>query len=78
MRVSTAVRVASIIVVVKAVLIGVVCWRRAEMLYHPLHFGAASIVGFITVVAVAGRYDSGDVSLRANMRETGKLHRKPA
>ena len=53
MRVSTAVRVASIIVVVKAVLIGVVCWRRAEMLYHPLHFGAASVVGFITVVAVA-------------------------
>ena len=53
MRVSTALRVASIIVLVKAVLIGVIYWRRAEMLGRPLHFGAASLVGFVTVVAVA-------------------------
>jgi integrase len=38
--VSTALRIASIMIVAKAVLIGVVYWRRAEILGRPLHIGA--------------------------------------
>jgi hypothetical protein len=52
MRASTALRVASVIVAAKAVLIGVIYWRRAEILGHPLHIGAASWMGFATIVAV--------------------------
>jgi hypothetical protein len=52
MRVSSALRIASIIIVAKAVLIGVVYWRRAEILGHPLHVGAYSWIGLITILAV--------------------------
>ena len=40
MRLSVALRIACIIIVAKAVLIGVVYWRRAEILGRPLHIGA--------------------------------------
>jgi hypothetical protein len=53
MRLSTALRIVSITVIVTTILIGVVYWRRAEILGHPLHFGAGSLVGFIAVVAIA-------------------------
>jgi hypothetical protein len=53
MQVSTALRIVAIIVIVKTVLIGMIYWRRAEILGHPLHFGAGSLVGFIAVVAIA-------------------------
>jgi hypothetical protein len=39
MLVSTALRIASVIIVAKATLIGVVYWRRAEILGRPLHIG---------------------------------------
>jgi hypothetical protein len=52
MRVSTALRIASIIIVAKAVLIGVVWWRRAEILTHPLHIGMYSWIGLITSLAI--------------------------
>jgi hypothetical protein len=52
MRVSTALRIASIIIVAKVVLIGVVYWRRAEFLGCPLHVGAHSWIGLITIFAV--------------------------
>ena len=52
MRLSTALRIASIIIVAKAVLIGVVYWRRAEILGRPLHIGAASWIGLITIIAI--------------------------
>ena len=42
MRLSVALRIACIIIVAKAVLIGVVYWRRAEILGRPLQFGADS------------------------------------
>jgi hypothetical protein len=48
MPLSTALRIAGIIIVVKAVLIGVVYWRRAEILGRPLHIGAYSWIGLIT------------------------------
>ena len=52
MRLSTALRIVSIIFVAKAVLIGVVCWRRAEILGRPLHIGADGWIGLITILAV--------------------------
>ena len=52
MRLSTALHVASIIIAAKAILIGLVYWRRAEMLGHPLHIGSVHWVGFITIVAI--------------------------
>jgi hypothetical protein len=52
MRLSTALRIASIIIVAKAVLIGVVYWRRAEILGRPLHVGAESWIGLVTVIAI--------------------------
>ena len=52
MRLSTALRLASIIIIAKAILIGVVSWRRAEILGRPLHIGADSWIGLITIVAV--------------------------
>jgi hypothetical protein len=51
MRLSTALRIASIIVA-KAVLIGVVYWRRAEILGRPLHIGAGSWAALIAVVTI--------------------------
>ncbi|MCW2649913.1 MAG: hypothetical protein JWR32_889 [Mycobacterium sp.] len=52
MRVATALRIVSVVVVAKAVLIGVVYWRRAEILGRPVHIGAHSWACFIAVVAV--------------------------
>ena len=52
MRLSTALRIASIIIVAKAVLIGVVYWRRAEILGRPLHIGAGSWAALIAVVTI--------------------------
>jgi hypothetical protein len=52
MRLSTALRIASIIIVAKAILIGVVYWRRAETLGHPLRIGADSWIGLITIIAI--------------------------
>ena len=49
MRLSTALRIASIIIVAKAVLIGVVYWRRAEILGRPPHIGVCSWIGLITI-----------------------------
>ncbi len=52
MRLSTALRIASIIIVAKAVLIGVVYWRRAEILGRPLPIEADSWIGLITIIAI--------------------------
>jgi hypothetical protein len=52
MRVATALRIVSVVVVAKALLIGVVYWRRAEMLGRPLHIGACSWAAFIAVVTI--------------------------
>lgn len=52
MRLSTALRIASIIIVAKAVLIGVGYWRRAEVLGLPLHIGTDSWIGLITMIAI--------------------------
>jgi hypothetical protein len=49
MLASTALRIVSIIIVAKAVLMGVVYWRRAEILGRPLHIGADSWIGLITI-----------------------------
>ena len=42
MRVATALRIVSVVVAAKALLIGVVYWRRAEILGRPVHIGAGS------------------------------------
>ena len=52
MRVATALRIVSVVVVAKALLIGVVYWRRAEMLGRPLHIGTGSWAAFIAVVTL--------------------------
>ncbi|MCW2689876.1 MAG: hypothetical protein JWR37_4766 [Mycobacterium sp.] len=52
MRVATALRIVSVVVVAKAVLIGMVYWQRAEILGHPVHIGADSWACLIAVVAV--------------------------
>jgi hypothetical protein len=52
MRLSTALRVASIIIAAKTVLIALVYWRRAEILGHPLHIGTGNWIGLITIVAI--------------------------
>ena len=51
MRVATALRIVSD-VVAKALLIGVVYWRRAEILGPPLHIGAGSWAALIAVVTI--------------------------
>ena len=71
MLVSTALRIVSIIIVVKAVIIGIVYWRRAEILGRPLHIGADSWIGLVTIIAIglaiaAGVY----VAARHCSRET--------
>ena len=53
MRVANALRIVSVVVVAKALLIGVVYWRRAEKLGRPIHIGTASWAGLIAVLAVA-------------------------
>jgi hypothetical protein len=42
MQEATALRIVSVVVAAKAVLIGVVYWRRAEILGRPVHIGAGS------------------------------------
>jgi len=50
MRVSTAVRIVFIIVGVKAVLIGIVSWRRATI--RSVQIGADSWIALITIIAI--------------------------
>jgi hypothetical protein len=60
----------SVVVAAKALLIGVVYWRRAEILGRPVHIGAGSWAGLIAVVTigvalaatvcVAARHHNGD------------------
>ena len=52
MRVATALRIVSVVVVAKALLIGVVYWRRAEILGPPLRIGAGSWAALIAVVTI--------------------------
>ena len=71
MRLSVALRIACIIIVAKAVLIGVAYWRRAEILGRPLQFGADSWIGLSTIIGIglamaAGVY----VAARHYSRET--------
>ena len=40
MQVATALRIVSVVVAAKALLIGVVYWRRAEVLGRPVQIGA--------------------------------------
>jgi hypothetical protein len=70
MQAATALRIVSVVIVAKAVLIGVVYWRRAEILGRPIHIGAGSWAGLIAVVTVgvaiaatvyvAARHHNGD------------------
>ena len=62
---SNALRIAAIVVVVKAVLIGAVHWRRAEIMGRPIDAGAVAwtvLAGLVAVavvvmaIAVAARY----------------------
>jgi hypothetical protein len=52
MRVATALRIVSVVVAAKALLIGVVYWRRTEILGRPLHIGAGSWAALIAVVTI--------------------------
>ncbi|OBK75089.1 hypothetical protein [Mycobacterium sp. 1164985.4] len=62
---STALRIASILVVVKAVLIGAVYWRRAEIMGRPVDAGLVAwtvlaglvaVAVLLTVIALVARY----------------------
>jgi hypothetical protein len=55
MRVATALRIVSVVVAAKALLIGVVYWRRAEILGRPLHIGAgwAALIAVVTIGVAA-------------------------
>jgi hypothetical protein len=50
MRLSTALLIASILIIAKAILIGAVYWRRADIINPAI--GAHGLVGFIAIVAV--------------------------
>jgi hypothetical protein len=75
MRVATALRIVSVVVAanLKALLIGVVYWRRAEILGRPVHIGAGSWACLIGILAVgvavavtafvAARHHNGDRTL---------------
>jgi hypothetical protein len=52
MRLSTGLRVASIIMAAKTILTGLVHWRRAEIVGRPLHIGSGAWVGFIAIIAI--------------------------
>jgi hypothetical protein len=52
MRLSTALRVASIIIAAKTILIGLAYWRRAEIVGRPLHIGSGAWLGFIAIIAI--------------------------
>jgi len=70
MRVATALRIVSVVVAAKALLIGVLYWRRAEILGRPVHIGAGSWACLVAVVMigaaiavtvnVAARHHNGD------------------
>src|SRR6185295_6497811 len=70
MQVATALRIVSVVVAAKALLIGVVYWRRAEILGRPVHIGAgswAAVIAVVTIgvaialtVCVAARHQNGD------------------
>jgi hypothetical protein len=70
MQVATARRIVSVVVVAKALLIGVVYWRRAEILGRPVHIEADSWAALIAVVTIgvaialtvwfAARHHNGD------------------
>ena len=69
MRLSTALRIAGVIIIAKAVLTGVVYWRRAGILGRLIHIGAGSWM--ITIIAIglalaAGVY----VAARHHSRKT--------
>ena len=63
-------RVVSVVVAAKSLLIGVVYWRRAEILGRPVHIGAGSwacLIAVVTIgvaialtVCVAARHQNGD------------------
>jgi hypothetical protein len=69
-QVATALRIVSVVVVAKALLIGVVYWRRAEILGRPVDIGAGSWACLMAVVTlgvaiavtvyVAARHHNGD------------------
>jgi hypothetical protein len=71
-QVATALRIVSVVVVAKALLIGVVYWRRAEILGRPVDIGAGSwacliLMAVVTLgvaiavtVYVAARHHNGD------------------
>jgi hypothetical protein len=50
--VATALRIVSVVIVAKALLIGVVYWRRAEILGRPMHIGAGCWTCLIAVVTI--------------------------
>jgi hypothetical protein len=52
MRLSTGLRVASIIIAAKTILIGLAYWRRAEIIGCPIQFGTSSWIGLVTVIAI--------------------------
>lgn len=52
MQLSTALRVASIIIAAKTLLIGMAYWRRAEILGRPLQIGSGGWLGLITIGAI--------------------------
>ena len=52
MRVATALRIVCVVVAAKALLIGVVYWRRAEILGRPVHIGAGSWTCLMAVVTI--------------------------
>jgi hypothetical protein len=87
MQAAIALRIVSVIVVAKAVLIGLVYWRRAATVGRPAHIGADSWIGLIAVVGtgigiaaavyVAARhYNNGDRTPPG--RGAGQLHTQPS
>ena len=65
MRLSVALRVVAIVVAVKAVLIGVVYWRRAELIGRQVDLGTVIVVALIAV-AVLG------IAIAAALRFTNR------
>jgi hypothetical protein len=74
MRLSTALRVAGVIIIAKAVLIGVVYWRRAEILGRPVHVGADSWM--ITIIAIGLAIAAG-IYVTARHCDRGKPNAAP-
>lgn len=73
-------RIVSVVVAAKALLIGVVYWRRAEILGRPVHIGAgswAAVIAVVTIgvaialtVCVAARHQNGDRTPLLTLIET--------